>query len=106
MRRISETSVQTMLPLLVHTVSFQIITYAFVGPTLLSTPILYLRDVITLMTLCNARTAHAPAPQRLVRSWRHGSRRVSLSPLLFFLDVCATFGSVTADVPSFIENID
>ena len=25
----------------------------------------------------NVRTAHAPAPQRLVRSWRHGSRCVS-----------------------------
>ena len=47
----------------------------------------------------NARPAHAPTPQRLVRSWRLGSRRVSLCLCFFFFfwDVRAPFGSFNAD---------
>ena len=51
-----------MLLLLVHTVLFQIITYALVGPALHLTPILYLRDVITLMALY--RYEAMPEPHR------------------------------------------
>ena len=43
-----------------------------------------------LQVLRNARTAHAPAPQHLVRSWRHGSRRVSPWSLVY---VSSSFSS-------------
>ena len=83
-----------MLPLLVHTVLFQIITYALVGPALHSTPILYLRDVITLMTLCRHYAMPEPHTRPPRNVWSEASdmaRAVSLrgllstSPLLFLL---------------------
>ena len=62
MRRISETNLQTMLPLVVHTVSFQIITYELVGPALHSTPILYFFSSIWTFVRHVAQSMQTPSP--------------------------------------------
>ena len=79
MRRILETSVQTMLPLLVHTVLLQIVTYALVGPALHLTPILCLRNVITLMTLCRYHAMPEPHTRPPHNVWSEVSDMVRLS---------------------------
>ena len=108
MRRTPGTNVQTMLPLLVHLVQCrnQNIRTHWIQPSFDSTSLIAPCDNLddALQVIRNARTAHLPAPQRLARSQRSVSHRVSLlsvsvSVSVLLLDPWFVFDSVNADAP-------
>ena len=86
MRRIPGTSVQTMLPLLVHLVLCRIQTCALVGGTLRSIPLRCLRHVTTLMTPCKFDAM----PERHIRlSTTSGQKlAVCFAPCLCVVCLC------------------